>query len=106
MESHHDFDAAHWDHEPVAIPLTRPSDTLSPSGEEGWGEGARFMERGFAAPCSPSYGLLRKIRIWTGKTSRALCATLAFTPARPRSGRGPVADSARCVARTVGPSAA
>src|SRR5436190_22471816 len=32
MGSHHDFDAAHWDHDPVAIPLTRPSDTLSPSG--------------------------------------------------------------------------
>jgi len=44
MGSHHDFDAAHWDHEPVAIPLTRPSDTLSPSGGEGGGEGARFME--------------------------------------------------------------
>src|SRR6266498_42224 len=40
VESHHDFDAAHWDHDPVAIPLTRPSDTLSPSGGEGWGEGA------------------------------------------------------------------
>jgi epoxyqueuosine reductase len=34
------------DHEPIAIPLTCPSDTLSPTGAEGRGEGARFMERG------------------------------------------------------------
>ncbi len=49
------FKSMHWDHEPVENPLTRPSafakatadrsDTLSPSGGEGWGEGVRwFME--------------------------------------------------------------
>src|SRR5438034_5369214 len=31
-------------HEP-GIPLNRPSATLSPIGGEGWGEGARCMER-------------------------------------------------------------
>jgi len=30
-------------HEPMGIPLTRPTDTLSPTGGEGWGEGERFM---------------------------------------------------------------
>src|SRR6266511_3637282 len=35
---------AHWDHEPMEVSLARPSDTLSPSGGEGWGEGVRrFM---------------------------------------------------------------
>src|SRR6185369_5611001 len=29
------FFRMHWDLEPMAIPLTRPSDTLSPSGGEG-----------------------------------------------------------------------
>ncbi len=33
----------HWDHEPVEIPLTRRSDTLSPSGGEGRGEGVRWF---------------------------------------------------------------
>src|SRR5205814_1124955 len=28
--------AVHWDQEPFRIPLTRPSDTLSPTGGEGW----------------------------------------------------------------------
>ena len=31
-------------HEPTGIPLTRPADTLSPTGGEGWGKGDRFME--------------------------------------------------------------
>src|SRR6266536_1379002 len=36
----------HWNHESLEIPLTRPLDTLSPSGGEGRGEGVRwFMER-------------------------------------------------------------
>ncbi len=36
----------HWDHELMEIPLARPSDTLSPSGGEGRGEGVRWlMER-------------------------------------------------------------
>src|SRR5437870_3478394 len=30
MESLHDFEIAHWSHEPRRIPLTRPSGTLSP----------------------------------------------------------------------------
>jgi hypothetical protein len=30
-------------HEPPGFPLTRPSDTLSPTGGEGWGEGERLM---------------------------------------------------------------
>src|SRR6266542_2201251 len=35
----------HWNHESLEIPLTRPLDTLSPSGGEGRGEGVRwFME--------------------------------------------------------------
>ena len=45
MKSPHDFDAVHWDHEPMPIPLTRPTDTLSPSEGEGQGEGVRFMVR-------------------------------------------------------------
>ena len=40
MGSLHDFESAHWGHEPRRIPLARPSGTLSPIG----GEGARFME--------------------------------------------------------------
>jgi hypothetical protein len=34
-----------WDHEPLEIPLIRPSGTFSPSGGEGWDEGVRFMGR-------------------------------------------------------------
>jgi len=46
MESPLSFFRMRWDHEPVEIPLTRPSDTLSPSGGEGRGEGVRwFTER-------------------------------------------------------------
>src|SRR6185369_7593693 len=44
MKSLHGSATAHWDHEPPRIPLTRPSDTLSPSGGEGWGEGVRVKE--------------------------------------------------------------
>src|SRR5688572_10399790 len=45
MESPHSLVRMHWDLEPIAIPLTRPSDTLSPIGGEGCGEGVRFMAR-------------------------------------------------------------
>jgi|SRR5437867_2577060 len=45
MESPHDFCAVHWDREPVRIPLNRPSGSFSPTGGEGWNEGARFMDR-------------------------------------------------------------
>jgi hypothetical protein len=31
-------------HEPLEIPLIRPSGTFSPTGGEGWDEGVRFME--------------------------------------------------------------
>jgi len=42
MESPHVNYAVHWDHEPMAFPLTRPSDTLSPVRER---DGVpRFME--------------------------------------------------------------
>ena len=57
MESPLGRATVHWDLEPMAIPLTRlrgqsrfgaakarPTDTLSPIGGEGRGEGARFME--------------------------------------------------------------
>jgi hypothetical protein len=33
-------------HEPLEIPLIRPSGTFSPTGGEGWDEGVRFMGRG------------------------------------------------------------
>jgi len=39
MESHLDFDAVHWDHDPVRIPLNRTPGTFSPTGGEGWDEG-------------------------------------------------------------------
>src|SRR6185436_13583238 len=39
-----DFFRLHWDHEPTGFPLTRPTDTLSPTGGEGRGEGVRFMK--------------------------------------------------------------
>src|SRR5688572_32357852 len=39
LESAHSLFPMHWHHEPIAVPLTRPSDTLSPIGGEGWGEG-------------------------------------------------------------------
>src|SRR5205809_6420449 len=45
MGSLHDFEIAHWGHEPHRIPLTRPSGTLSPIGERDGVKGARFMER-------------------------------------------------------------
>jgi hypothetical protein len=40
---------AHRCHEPMEIPLNRPSGTFSPTGGEGWDEGVRFMERVTAA---------------------------------------------------------
>src|SRR5204863_196381 len=45
VESTHDFCAVHWDHEPIRIPLSRPSATLSPAQSGGEGrERGRFME--------------------------------------------------------------
>jgi hypothetical protein len=46
MESPRSLLRMHWHLEPIAFPLTRPSDTLSPTGGEGRGEGVRFMESG------------------------------------------------------------
>ncbi len=48
MESPLSRSRMRWDREPFRIPLTRPSDTLSPSGGVGRGEGVpRFMESRF-----------------------------------------------------------
>src|SRR5215510_16290063 len=44
MESPLSLLRMHWDLEPIGFPLTRPTDTLSPIGGEGQGEGVRFME--------------------------------------------------------------
>jgi hypothetical protein len=44
MESLLPLSRMHWNLEPMAIPLTRPTDTLSPIGGEGQGGGDRFME--------------------------------------------------------------
>jgi hypothetical protein len=32
-----------WGHEPLEIPVIRPSGTFSPTGREGWDEGVRIM---------------------------------------------------------------
>jgi hypothetical protein len=46
MESEHLPNAdVSWGHEPLGIPLNRPSGTFSPTGGEGWDEGVRFMGR-------------------------------------------------------------
>jgi len=44
LESPLPLSRMHWDLEPMAIPLTRPTDTLSPTGGEGQCEGVRFIE--------------------------------------------------------------
>jgi hypothetical protein len=44
MESPLSFFRIHWDHEPVRIPLNRPSGTYSPNVGEGWDERVQFME--------------------------------------------------------------
>ena len=66
---------AHWDHEPMEIPLTRPSDTLSPSGGEGRGEGVRwFMEmgEGFMDSCG-----IRCARRWRSAKSKFAAMSLS-----------------------------
>ncbi len=51
MESLDAIFGVHRDHEPMEIPLTRPSDTLSSSGGEAWGEGVHwFMESELCPP--------------------------------------------------------
>lgn len=49
MGRFHDSANPHRDHEPVRIPLTCPSDTLSPTGGAGRDERARFVEDGLGA---------------------------------------------------------
>src|SRR5213593_1422062 len=44
MESPHAIFPVHWDHEPVRIPLNRPSGIFSPTGGEGWDEGLTNAE--------------------------------------------------------------
>jgi hypothetical protein len=43
MESLHGFQPVRMDHELIEIPLNRPPGTFSPTGGEGWDEGAAFM---------------------------------------------------------------
>ena len=57
-ESLHAIFAAHWDHEPVRIPLNRPSGTFSPTGGEGWDERVRFAEEENRVKANPIFDFI------------------------------------------------